>query len=971
MQTFCALLSAACAGASGMAFHVLALSSAGLLLGYGRSTAFGLAAFLAAWAAGAGAAGRERARIAPALVLAGIAACTLQPLAIAGLHTERAAFGSAVIAGGFALACIALPAFVQGLFLPWLARSGARVDRLVVVNLAGAVFGAYVVAEAGTAHFGRVPAALAAGGLALVAGIAGARAGASQDRGRADGAEAPPGDAARVASAGIANGGTRAPSEARSEVPALADANTSTGPGPHQRSQAGAHASAHARHRDSAGTNAAALAASAPGPRALVALVALCTGALVAHEWIGLRLSALWLGGMQPALVAVTCAALGALAFGALVVPSVVPRDGRGAAWVVALAALATAWPFAAPAAMRWFAAGLGSDLSALEDLHPFARALVLVGPPLVPLGALVPVLHRALGGESGARLARIFWPEALGALVAIPLVHELVVPRFGLSGALVACTAALLLAAALIARLSVAAFVVACVGSIGVGVLAWRLPAPALASPPLSNPALRVLSFEEDRDFAVAVVDDGVLGERTLLTDGFRAAGTGRDYRYMQALGHLPLLLHPSPDRVAVLALGTGTTVGAVALHDDVERIDVLEISRAVVAAAPYFEAKNHGALREGLPGLERDDDGAARVVVRLGDGRATLAASAGAYDVITMEPLLPDSPFAVYLYTSEFYAIARRALKPGGLVCQWVPPHALEPRTFEAVVRAFSSSFAWSSSWLFGTQLVLVGADAEPALDPSRFATDSAPLAEELAALGLGSARDAVARCVGAARGFERDEPTRELRDADPWIVHVERRRGAVLLADLPANLAWISERGGALPERWRSIAGVERAFEGGAAVRLARYAHARDEARVRGAAVEATSSGASGELALREALVRARELLGEDRELDELASEIAFLEDVRAGVALLSARDDRAALEPLRRAVLARPERADVHLYAAIALERVGDPNAGKALRRALESCPRLLETPAGRTAQRLGLSAATVARALDPR
>src|SRR4029077_17718913 len=110
-------------------------------------------------------------------------------------------------------------------------------------------------------------------------------------------------------------------------------------------------------------------------------------------------------------------------------------------------------------------------------------------------------------------------------------------------------------------------------------------------------------------------------------------------------------------------------------------------------------------------------------RVRVLMGDGRHTLAEHPAEYDVITMEPLLPDSPFAVYLYTREFYDRARAALAPGGLVCQWVPPHALEPETFDAVLEAFGRSFAWSGAWLCGTQVVLVGGASAPELAVSRF--------------------------------------------------------------------------------------------------------------------------------------------------------------------------------------------------------------------------------------------------------
>lgn len=691
-------------------------------------------------------------------------------------------------------------------------------------------------------------------------------------------------------------------------------------------------------------------AASSLSWRAAAWIVALATAWVASLEWVGLRLGVLYLGGMQPALRAVLVASLAALALGAAVVPRIVPRGPGGVLATLLLAALAGAWPLVAAPVIR---AACG------EGTCDLALALVLVGPALLPFGGLIAVLHRALPLESGERLGRLLLHEAWGALLGLPIVHFVLVPRFGLGGAL-----------ALLELLGVAAFLAlartfpraAIAGALLPAALAaWafgRQP-PALESPPLSNPALAVRSFDEDRDFAVTVVDDGLGGERTLLTDGFRAAGTGSAYRYMRVLGHLPILLARHPRRVAVLALGTGTTLGAVTLHPEVERIDVLEISRAVVEAAPWFVEGNRGALAEGLPGLLDASDGSARVVVHLGDGRAALARSKGEYDVITMEPLLPDSPFGVYLYTREFYGRARAALAPGGLLCQWVPPHALEPESFAAVLDAFAAAFPWSSVWLSGTQVILVGGERRPDLDPARFAA-AGPLAESLAQLGLSTPASLVARY--AADGASLRGGVRALTDADPWIVYRPRRTGAVLLGDLPTNLAFLRRHGGAPPGAWVDSAGegAGRAIEALACLRAAREAHARAEAGLRG--LDASASGAPD---LAESLDRAKRLAPLDPEVADLEGEISFLSELRAGVSLLASDPSRngavLALPHLVNAATWKRERGDVHLYTTIAFERLGEePAARAALSTALSICPGIARTPEGRRARELGLS-----------
>ncbi len=701
------------------------------------------------------------------------------------------------------------------------------------------------------------------------------------------------------------------------------------------------------------GAGAAPAGAADDGARCLTPLstalvIGLGTAWMGGVEWSLVRLGALWFGGMQDALTAVLTASLAGLALGAALLPAILPRGARGVSIGLLLCAVASLWILVVDRVLPGVS---GQPLA--------VRALVLCVPAMLPFGALVPLVHRAMRGESGRRLGALYLHEVWGALLGIPLVQLVLAPHIGLAGGV-----AVLCASGAIAALSLSTSArIASLAAVGVALLAafvlTRAMPPAMKSPPLSNPALTVRSFVEDHDFAVTVVDDGLLGERTLLTDGFRAAGTGRDYRYMRVLGHLPVLLHPDPKRVAVLALGTGTTVGAVSLHPDVERIDVLEISRAVVEAAPLFAEHNRGALAEGLPGLLDADDGHGRVVVKLGDGRKTLRDSPATYDVVTMEPLLPDSPFGVHLYTEEAYADVRLALRPGGIACQWVPPHALEPATYEAVVVAFGRAFPGAYVFVSGTQVILVSSRTDEPPGAERFSRSTGDLAVELTALGIGTPADLAARQV-ARIGSSLYAP-RLLTDRDPWIAYRPRRTGAQLLLDLPSNLpSGPGTTSGDL--RWTAVAGD--AGIAASSLREARRSHAWLEAGLRGAECPGGETASSLRGALSKSLAEAAAFAPEDPELREFRGEVVFLEDLRSGVAALAADPSKdaaiTALDPLTGAAQARPERADVHAYVAAALSRLGSPAADKALDFALERCPRLAETDVGRRAHDLGLS-----------
>ena len=659
---------------------------------------------------------------------------------------------------------------------------------------------------------------------------------------------------------------------------------------------------------------------------------------VVALELAYARICAALLGGLQPAHNATLLGAQLALFAGAAALPWLLPQRSSALAWLALGAATGAAL---LPEVLRRLAPALGAESAAL-----LPQALGVGLPLLCACGALLPCLARA-AGES--RTAALLSFEGLGALACGPLVALVVVPRLGLSAAIAAGIVALAACAACASsgeRRARPALLLA------LGAAAWiaTRPSPVLATTPFRNAAFEFLSFDEDRDYAVAVVDDGIEGERTLLTDSFRAAGTGPDYRYMQALGHIPLLLHQSPRAVGVLALGTGTTLGAVALHEAPRSIEVLELSRAVLDAAPFFADKHHGALDAPLERLLAREG---RVGATIGDGRATLARGR-AYDVLTMEPLLPDAPGAVYLYTREFYALARRALNAGGLLVQWIPTHALEPATCDALVDTFAASFECTTAFVVGTQTILVGSSAPPSFDVPG-ARRAASLQAELVGLGLADAEGLAAACVGR---LEARPGARLVTDADPWIVHAPRRHGARLLFDLGENLRRLRLRA-TPPPGAPSDEAARRASQARSLVRLARERFADETARLANGGIAPADAGSSW----REAVAEARLVDARDAELEAFEREARFVVGLREGATLLSLRDDaegaRAALGPLLDAAEARPERADVHAWTALALERAGSGAWQAALAKAGELCPGIGAT---RTAERL--------RALSP-
>jgi spermidine synthase len=141
------------------------------------------------------------------------------------------------------------------------------------------------------------------------------------------------------------------------------------------------------------------------------------------------------------------------------------------------------------------------------------------------------------------------------------------------------------------------------------------------------------------------------------------------------------------------LIGLGGGATAGALSEHTGVT-VDVVELSREVTQAADlYFGPINFNVLRKPTVKLHVDD------------GRNFLLLTSTRYDVITADVILPIHAGSGNLYSAEYFRLARRALKPGGIVVQWVAGTDAEYKT---IARTFLSVFPETTLWGDGTLML-----------------------------------------------------------------------------------------------------------------------------------------------------------------------------------------------------------------------------------------------------------------------
>jgi spermidine synthase len=130
--------------------------------------------------------------------------------------------------------------------------------------------------------------------------------------------------------------------------------------------------------------------------------------------------------------------------------------------------------------------------------------------------------------------------------------------------------------------------------------------------------------------------------------------------------LGSTPALLHPNPEKIMIIGLGSGGTPHTVGVNPLTEKIKIIELLGAELPVLQQYAQRPAG---KALKHLFQDP----RYEIIVGDGRRELTISQEKFDIIEADAIQPWRSRAGMLYSQEFFQQVQAHLKPRGFFVQW----------------------------------------------------------------------------------------------------------------------------------------------------------------------------------------------------------------------------------------------------------------------------------------------------------
>ena len=479
-------------------------------------------------------------------------------------------------------------------------------------------------------------------------------------------------------------------------------------------------------------------------PGQLVLSVAFLSGFLaLGMEVLWTRLLAQVLDNSTYAFSAILVTYLVALGMGAFLSAVIADHPGRPVVRLYVTLALSGAALLASAAVFVDATRGL-SSLALGADWPRYVRSVFLASGVLllVPglfMGIVLPFLFGVAdtrGGSPGTVIGRLLALNSLGAISGALVTGFVVLDFVGYWGSLRLMAGAYLLLAALVLLRARSLPVAARAAGGGAVAIIAGIGIPGAQPLVKLGAGESLVDAIEGSGGTVTVVRSG--DNLVMRLNNSYVLGDSRSADVERLQAHLPLLLHPDPQTVFFLGMGTGITAGA-ALDHPVSRVVVAELLPEVVAAA-------RAHFSEAASGLFGDP----RVRIVADDGRSFLAGKRDQYDLIISDLFTPWHAGSGSLYTAEHFRTVRDRLRPGGIFAQWLPLYQMSRREFLIIARTLQAVFPQVTIWRgnFSAEqpiLALVARGADVPLEHTVLQKNAARLGE--GALGYATGNDHMA--------------------------------------------------------------------------------------------------------------------------------------------------------------------------------------------------------------------------------
>ncbi len=281
-------------------------------------------------------------------------------------------------------------------------------------------------------------------------------------------------------------------------------------------------------------------------------------------------------------------------------------------------------------------------------------------------MGFYFPLVQKAVqqdNGQIGKRVGLIYLANILGNTLGSLLTGLLLINLLGTAGSIrLLVTIGLVFLLALRPNLSKNFLITALIMITVVAIIIFpnnnRLWAALHAVDPQAY-----FQVTEDSTSVAAIAETN--GQGKLLASGQVQA----NFPYMHIhglLGSVPALLHPHPEKVMIIGLGSGGTPHTIGVNPATKKIKIIELLGAELPVLQQYAARPAG---KALQHLFSDP----RYEIIVGDGRRELTVSDEKFDIIEADAIQPWRSRAGMLYSQEFFQQVQSCLKPGGFVVQW----------------------------------------------------------------------------------------------------------------------------------------------------------------------------------------------------------------------------------------------------------------------------------------------------------